>query len=60
MKFNYLKNCGDDEQVIKVYENSTIELTKNCELIANTCVTLKKYTKAIVSAMLTVMIYLPY
>lgn len=49
MKWNYIKNCGDDGQIIRAHENSTVQLSKNCELVPKTCVTLKNYTKAVVS-----------
>ena len=42
MKWNNIKNCGGDGQIIKVYENSTVQLTKDCEIIPNTCVTVKE------------------
>lgn len=35
---NYIKNCGDTAtNVIKVRENSTIDMTSNCEIVPNAC-----------------------
>lgn len=38
IKVHYIKNCGDvSKSVIKVQENSTIEMTSDCQVIPNAC-----------------------
>lgn len=38
LNVHYIKNCGDvANNVIKVKENSTIEMTNDCEIIPNAC-----------------------
>lgn len=38
MKVHYIKNCGDAaNNIMKVQENSTIIMTKDCEVIPNAC-----------------------
>jgi len=37
LKINYIKDCGGPDAIIKVQENSTVKLTKDCEVIPNAC-----------------------
>ncbi|XP_063703231.1 uncharacterized protein LOC134832928 [Culicoides brevitarsis] len=39
IKLNSIKNCGGAKQVVKVSENTTLKLTKECDVIpSNACV----------------------
>lgn len=40
IKLNSIKNCGGSKQVLSVSENTTLKLTKDCDIIpSNACVT---------------------
>lgn len=47
LKVHYIKNCGDVENnIIKVQENSTIEVTDDCQIIPNACAETSGFTTA--------------
>lgn len=49
MSISNIKNCGDENQVIKVAENSTLTITDDCEVFTNVCANVNAYDQAIVS-----------
>lgn len=44
-----MKNCGGPDQVITISPNSTVELTKNCEVVPSSCIETKGFNKATVT-----------
>jgi hypothetical protein len=46
MMMKDLKNCGDENQVVKVSENSTTIVNDKCEVFSHTCANVKTYGKA--------------
>uniref|UniRef100_A0A1B0DQF2 Uncharacterized protein n=1 Tax=Phlebotomus papatasi TaxID=29031 RepID=A0A1B0DQF2_PHLPP len=48
-KLHYLENC-DSNSIIKVDNNFTVDLTKNCEVIANGCIHTVGFQKAYMRA----------
>lgn len=49
MKLHYLKNCGDAvNNVITVSENTTLVLSKDCEIIPNSCGITKGFKTALI------------
>lgn len=49
IKLSTVRNCGDENQIIKVTENSTLTINENCEVFSNVCAMVSAdYDKAIV------------
>ncbi|CRL01429.1 CLUMA_CG014261, isoform A [Clunio marinus] len=49
LKVHYLRNCGDIEKnVIKIQENSTIKITKDCQIVPNSCAETAGFKTALV------------
>uniref|UniRef100_A0A1L8DP74 Putative conserved secreted protein n=1 Tax=Nyssomyia neivai TaxID=330878 RepID=A0A1L8DP74_9DIPT len=48
-KLHYLENC-DPSSVIKVDKNYKVEMTRNCEIIANGCIQTTGFQKAFMKA----------
>lgn len=44
-----IENCGGPDQIIKIDENTTAELTSDCKLILNGCVHTKEFKTVTVS-----------
>jgi hypothetical protein len=49
MRMKSLENCGGSNAVIRVIENTTMEINKKCEYIPNSCAIIRGYQTGIVS-----------
>lgn len=50
MKSIYIRNCGNDHQIVKVLPNSSISVNEKCEAISNVCTDVKQFSRASVSS----------
>lgn len=46
MRSTDIRNCGGDDQIVKVLPNSTIFVNKKCEVISNICTEVKPFSRA--------------
>lgn len=48
VKLSKIKNCGDNNQIIKISENSTMTMNDDCEIFSNICADVNAYNQAMV------------
>lgn len=41
-----IQNCGDENQIIKVSQNSSLSVNDDCEVFSNVCANVDAYNQA--------------
>lgn len=46
--YHSIRNCGGENQIVKVSENSSAWVNDKCEIMTNTCANVRTYNSAMV------------